>query len=80
MKIDWVRKLTSRKFWVAVASFVAGLLLLNKVDADTTDKISGLILSFGTVVAYIFGEGLIDAASVKQVKEPTYGKLEDYEE
>ena len=80
MKIDWVRKLTSRKFWVAVASFVAGLLLLNKVDADTTDKISGLILSFGSVVGYIFGEGLIDAAYVTKVKEPTYGKMEEYTE
>lgn len=73
MKIDWVRKLTSRKFWVAVASFVAGLLLLNKVDADTTDKISGLILSFGSVVGYIIGEGLIDAASIEGKNEPTYG-------
>lgn len=85
MKIDWVRKLTSRKFWTAVASFVAGILLLNKVDADTTDKISGLILSFGSVVGYLFSEGLTDAAALKaaalnQLKEPTYGKLEDYEE
>ena len=68
MTIDWKRKLTSRKFWLAIASFVAGLLLLNKVDADTIDKISGLILSFGTVVGYIFGEGLIDAASVNKTE------------
>ena len=26
-KIDWKRKLTSRKLWVAVAGFVAGLIL-----------------------------------------------------
>ena len=27
MKIDWKRKLTSRKLWVAVAGFVSGLIL-----------------------------------------------------
>ena len=27
MKIDWVRKLTSRKFWIAVAEFVTGLII-----------------------------------------------------
>lgn len=64
MNIDWVKKLTSRKFWVAIAGFVSGLLLLNKVDADTADKIGGIIMAFGSVVGYIFGEGLIDAAMV----------------
>ncbi len=27
MEIDWKRKLTSRKFWVALAGFVAGLIV-----------------------------------------------------
>ena len=27
MKIDWKRKLTSRKLWVALAGFVAGLIV-----------------------------------------------------
>lgn len=27
MKIDWVRKLTSRKFWMAFVGFVTGLIL-----------------------------------------------------
>ena len=26
-KIDWTRKLTSRKFWLSIASFVAMLLV-----------------------------------------------------
>ena len=26
MKIDWKRKLTSRKLWIAAAGFVAGLI------------------------------------------------------
>ena len=61
-KIDWKRKLTSRKFWLAVAALIAGIITLLKPGTDTT-QITGLILSLGSVVAYIVGEGLVDAAS-----------------
>ena len=59
--VDWKSKLTSRKFWVCVADFVTGLLLYLKVDADKVDRIGGLIIMGAGVVAYIIGEGLIDA-------------------
>ena len=62
MKIDWRRKLTSRKLWVAVAGFVAGLIVLGNGSQETADKISGSILSGAAVVGYIVGEGLTDAA------------------
>lgn len=58
---DLIRKLTSRKFWLAVATFVTGLLTAFKVDAGTTETVSGLILSGAAVVAYILAEGLVDA-------------------
>lgn len=60
-KEDFIRKLTSRKFWLAVATFVTGLIVALNGDAATAEKISGLIMSFGGVVAYIIGEGLVDA-------------------
>lgn len=56
-------KLTSRKFWMALAAFVVGLLTLFQVDANTTQQISGVIMSLGAVIAYIVGEGLVDAAA-----------------
>lgn len=62
MKIDWKRKLTSRKLWVAVAGFVAGLVVLFGEPQETAEKISGAILSGAAVVAYIVGEGLSDAS------------------
>lgn len=62
MKIDWKRKLTSRKLWMAVAGFVAGLVVLFGQPEETADKISGAILSGAAVVGYIVGEGLADAA------------------
>ncbi|MBD5113124.1 MAG: hypothetical protein HDT42_11440 [Ruminococcaceae bacterium] len=61
MKINWQRKLTSRKLWVSVAGFVAGLIVLGNGSQDTADKISGSILSGAAVVGYILGEGLTDA-------------------
>ena len=63
MKIDWKRKLTSRKLWVAIAGFVAGLIVLGKGTQETADKISGAILSGAAAVGYIVGEGLTDAAN-----------------
>ena len=60
--IDWKGKLTSRKFWMAVVGLVAGILMAFKVDAGTVETVSGVIMSAASVVAYIIGEGLADAA------------------
>ena len=65
MNIDWKRKLTSRKFWLAVVGLVTGLLVAFKVDAETVETISGVIMSAASVVAYIIGEGLADAANAQ---------------
>jgi nanoRNase/pAp phosphatase (c-di-AMP/oligoRNAs hydrolase) len=64
MKIDWVRKLTSRKLWAAVASFVSLLLVAFGVSDSTAAQIVAIIMAGATVIAYIIGEGLVDAASV----------------
>lgn len=64
MKINWQRKLTSRKLWVAVAGFVAGLIVIFGGTQEHADKISGAILSGAAVVGYIVGEGLTDAANM----------------
>ena len=63
--IDWKAKLTSRKFWMAILGLVSGVLLAFKVDAETVETISGVIMSAASVIAYIIGEGLIDAAGAK---------------
>lgn len=61
MKIDWKRKLTSRKLWVAVAGFITGVMLLFTAGA-TEETITGCVMALGSVVAYIVGEGLTDMA------------------
>lgn len=64
MNIDWKRKLTSRKLWMAVAGFITGILLVFTAGA-TEETITGCVMALGSVVAYIVGEGLTDAASIK---------------
>lgn len=63
--IDWKSKLTSRKFWAAIANFVGMLLAAFKVADTTATQVTALIMAGAGVVAYILGEGLIDAAREK---------------
>lgn len=62
---DIVRKLTSRKFWAAVADFVGMLMIANGAQESETTKIAALIMAGGGLIAYIVGEGLADAARAK---------------
>lgn len=61
--IDWKSKLTSRKFWAAVASFVGMLIVAFKGSQETATQVTAIIMAGAAVIAYIIGEGLIDAAS-----------------
>ena len=68
MKIDWKRKLTSRKFWVAIATFVSMLIVYFTGDSENAEQIAALIMAGATAIAYIIGEGLTDALSDKGEK------------
>ena len=60
---DIVRKLTSRKFWAAIAEFVTMLIVALNGNQETATKVAALIMAGAAVVAYIVGEGLADAAN-----------------
>lgn len=64
MKIDWKRKLTSRKFWVALIGFVTALLVAFNVDAGSIEQVTSIIMSFASLIAYVIAEGLVDANGV----------------
>ncbi len=61
-KIDWKQKLTSRKLWAAIAGFVVAVLAFFAVDEETIVRVTALITAGSTMIAYIIGEGLVDAA------------------
>ena len=63
MKIDWKRKLTSRKFWLAIATFVSMLLVYFGDSPSDAEQVSALIMAGA---AYIVGEGLTDKANIEK--------------
>ena len=62
-KIDWKRKLTSRKFWTAIASFVSMLIVALGGAETVATQVTALIMAGASVIAYIIGEGLADAGN-----------------
>lgn len=66
MKINWLAKLTSRKFWVALSALVCALCVLFGVDNFTIEKLTATISALGVLAAYILTEGYIDAKSIEK--------------
>lgn len=62
--INWARKLTSRKFWVAVVGFVTPLMIAGGAQDSAITQVTAIIMGGATLIAYILGEGLTDAANV----------------
>lgn len=60
MKIDWVRKLTSRKWWISIATFVSMLIIASGTGEDTAKTVTSLIMAGAAAIAYTIGEGLAD--------------------
>lgn len=60
--INWKSKLTSRKFWVAVTGFVTAILTVYNIDQMTIEQVAGIISATSILIAYIIGEGLVDAS------------------
>lgn len=58
-----VRKLTSRKLWAAIASFVALLIVATGHTESEAAQMTAIIMAGASVIAYIVGEGLVDASS-----------------
>ena len=61
----WIRKHTSRKIWVALIAFITSMMMAFQADNETIQRVSAVIMAGATALAYIIGEGMIDAESVK---------------
>lgn len=66
MTIDWKKKLTSRKFWMALVAFITPLLLAFGMAENTVTQVVAIIMAGADVVAYIIAEGLVDANNTSQ--------------
>ncbi len=65
MKIDWKRKLASRKFWMALVGFISPILIAFNVPENDVTTITSIIMSGATLIAYILAEGFVDAQNVE---------------
>lgn len=82
--IDWKRKLTSRKFWAAIAEFVTLMVVAFHGTQETATQVAAIIMAGAAVVAYIVGEGMVDASNAKtdtifveEEKPPEFDPEED---
>lgn len=60
-----IRKLTSRKLWVSVGSFVSMMIVATGGTESEAAQVAALIMSGATVLGYVIGEGLIDGSNKK---------------
>lgn len=61
--INLVRKLTSRKLWVSIGSFVSMMIVATGGTENEAAQVAALIMAGATVLGYVIGEGLIDSAN-----------------
>ncbi|MFI3253533.1 MAG: hypothetical protein R3Y63_04225 [Eubacteriales bacterium] len=58
-----LKKLCSRKLWVAVGAFLTTMCVTWGVDDITTEQLSGTCIAIASLVAYIGAEGYADGHS-----------------
>ena len=64
---ELLRKLTSRKLWMAVAGVATGIAMALGVDSTEISTIAGAVTALISIVTYIYVEGKVDAEGVKNV-------------
>lgn len=73
---DLKRKLSSRKFWMALAGFITSILYaLNWAESDIT-QMAGIITAAGVLAVYIFGEAAADAAGAGNQQKTADGEAD----
>lgn len=73
-KVNWKQKLTSRKFWAALIGFVTALMVAFGVNDLTIEQVVAVITAASTLIAYIIGEGMVDAARINKENSESEGE------
>lgn len=67
--VDWKKKLSSRKFWMAIAGLVCAVCVLFGVDEMTVEKLVATVSALGVLATYILTEGYIDSKRISNGEE-----------
>jgi hypothetical protein len=62
MNINWKQKLSSRKFWAAVAAWVTSLLAAFNVTDSAIAQVTIIVTGIGSLCVYMLAEGMTDKA------------------
>lgn len=60
-KEDLIRKITSRKLWLSIASFTSMILVYNGAAQSEAERVAAIIMAGASVLGYVLAEGLADA-------------------
>ena len=74
-----IRKLTSRKLWLAIAGVTTGIAMILGVNGSDITSVAGAVTALASVITYIITEGKIDAERVKTAVENTQSVVETIE-
>ena len=74
-----IRKLTSRKLWLAIAGVTTGIAMILGVNGSDITSVAGAVTALASVITYIITEGKIDAERVKTAVENTQSAVETIE-
>lgn len=76
---DFLRKLTSRKLWMALAGIATGVAMALGAESTEITAVAGAVTAIASVVTYIVTEGKVDAESVKNAIIEIQGGIETIE-
>lgn len=68
-KIDWVSKLTSRKWWTSIISFVTLMIIAFGGSESVATQVASIIMAGAIVIGYTIGEGLVDSQGTNSEEE-----------
>lgn len=74
-----IRKLSSRKLWMAIAGIATGICMVLGGDASDIESVAGAVTALVSAVTYIITEGRVDAERVKNAVEATQDAVDTIE-
>lgn len=66
MSFTWKRKLSSRKFWATIISFIGMIAVIFGIPDMTTERITAVVASFAVLIIYVIGESIADAKNTNE--------------
>lgn len=76
---NFIKKLTSRKFLMALASAVVGIVTVFAGESDTLTTVVGAAVTVISTVGYCITEGMVDAKSVREISDAVISVIDSDE-